>query len=422
MPGPTPPYPAHYPNDVQGAMAATSTGLYTRHRFTVADKSLLASLRLRVKYDDAYVAFLNGVEVARGNFAGSRAYNSVADTDREDSQAVVFEDIDITATALPALVNGVNVLAVHGIRRSLTHEAFLLAPVLEAGFGPTVPTSGFLLVPEVIMNSSSGDSNHYRIAASYDMLRTSGHPACEAFTVAMYRNGTFQSMGVLIEQVDEDYLRRRGHDEDGAMYKFVQRLGETPLPGGDYSNSPAFGDTLYGIEKKTRLHEGMSDLDSFIAGLLTGTDEEREAHLFETLNLPNFINFMAMRPLISDSDTNRKNFYFYRDSDRSREWYLFTWDKDGTMRGPINPWQATLRYRAEASSTKQWNVLWEQGYQSPEIRAMVGRRLRTLMDRLLGPPGTPAGTSVIEQRMAAVRPTMTPLPPSVNVSGYNAIS
>lgn len=632
---PTPLYPAHYQNDVQGVMAATSTGLYTRHRFTVADKSLLASLRLRVKYDDAYVAYLNGVEVARGNFAGSRAYNSVADTDRDDGQAVVFEDVDITATALPTLVNGTNVLAVHGMRRSLTHEAFLLAPVLEVGFAPTVPTAGFLLVPtpggpngasfidpgpaiadvthsprdpgadqtvtvsarvtprlapiasvslvtrvmytaegpaipmtdagpapgatdgtrvftvevpnaggatvkrmlryfvaatdtegrawrapypvdvtnadgvsqsaqyfgwvvrdpaltagmpimqwftndvpnsdtrtgsrasvlyggrfydniyvrqrggytsagsqkfnfnrgeglyvnetlgevgEVNMNSSGADSNHYRIAASYDMLRTSGHPACEAFTVAMYRNGTFQRMGVLIEQVDEDYLRRWGYDEDGAMYKFVQRLGETPLPGGDYSNSPAFGDTLYGIEKKTRLHEGMGDLESFIAGLLNGTAEERKTHLFDSLNLPNFINFMAMRPLISDSDTNRKNFYFYRDSDRSREWYLFPWDKDGTMHGPINPWQATFRYRAEASSTKQWNVLWEQGYQSPEIRAMVGRRLRTLMDRLLGPPGTPAGTSVVEQRMAAVRSTMTPLPPSVNVSGYNAIS
>ena len=56
-------------------MATVSPGLFTRHRFSLGDKSLLASLRLRVKYDDAYVAFVNGVEVARGNFTGERAYN-----------------------------------------------------------------------------------------------------------------------------------------------------------------------------------------------------------------------------------------------------------------------------------------------------------------------------------------------------------
>jgi hypothetical protein len=632
---PTPLYPAHYQNDVRGPMAAVNPGVFTRHRFSLGDKSLLASLRLRVKYDDAYVAFINGVEVARGNFTGLRAYNSVADTDRGDSQAVVYEDTDISAAALPALVNGTNVLAVHGFRRSLAHEDFLLAPVLEAGLSPEARTEGFLAlatpgapnggvfvdpgpaidevahaplhpqqgetvtvtaritprlgpigsvslvtrvmytaelpavamtdagpapgatdgsriftaeipnsggatsrrmlryfitatdtagrpwrapypvdlsnadgvsqspqyfglvvrdpaltagmpimqwftndvtnsdtrtgsrasvlyggrfydniyvrqrggytsagsqkfnfnagdglyvndtlgrVGEVNMNGTGADPNYYRVAGSYEMLRTSGHPGCEAFNVAMYRNGTFQRMGILIEQVDEDYLERWGYDPDGAMYKFVQRLGETPLPGGDYSNSPAFGDTLYGIEKKTRLREGMGDLDAFIAGLLNGTADERKAHLFGSLNLPNFINFMAMRPLISDSDTNRKNFYFYRDSNGSREWYLFPWDKDGTMMGTINPWQATLLYKAEASTTKQWNVLWEQGYQSPEIRAMVGRRLRTLMDTMMGPPGTPAGTSVLEQRMAVVRSTMTPLPPGVNVSGYNSIS
>ena len=192
-------------------------------------------------------------------------------------------------------------------------------------------------VGEVNLNGTGADPNYYRTAGAYDLLRTSGHPACESFDVAMYRNATFQRMGILIEQVDEDYLKRWGYDPDGAMYKFVQRLGETPLPNGDYSNSPGFGDTLYGIEKKTRTHEGMGDLDEFVAGITTGTADTKETYLFKHLNLPNFINFMAMRPLLADSDTNRKNFYFYRDSDGSREWFLFPWDKDGSMNGTINP-------------------------------------------------------------------------------------
>ena len=632
---PSPLYPAHYQNDVQSAMAAVNPGIYTRHRFVLPDKSLVSALRLQVKYDDAFVAYLNGLEVARRNFAGTRAFNSVADTDRADSSAVVFESIDLPPAALAALTNGANTLAIHGLRRSLGHEDFLLTPLLEAAQVPAAQESGYFAqatpglpnhsltvlpgpaiedlthspaepvagqtvtitarirprlapiasvtatcrvmytaesppvamtdigpapgttdgsrlyaaeipncggatakrmlrycvtatdtsartwrepwpldlsnadgvsqspqyrglvvkdpaltagmpilqwftqdisnsdtrtgsrasayyagkfydniyvrqrggytsagsqkfnfnadhglfvnqalgtVGEVNLNSSGVDPNGYRVAGSYDILRTSGQPACEAFQVAMFRNASFQRMAVLIEQVDEDYLQRRGFDPQGAMYKFVQRLGETPLAGGDYSNSPAFGDTLYGIEKKTRTREGLADLDDFVSGLTTGSAAAKKAHLFQNLNLPNFVNFMAMRPLLSDSDTNRKNFYFYRDSDGSREWFLFPWDKDGTMSGTIHPWQATLTYKAEASSTKQWNVLWEQGYQSLEIRAMVGRRLRTLMDSLMGPVGTPAGTSVLEQRMAAVRATMIPLPPGVTVSNYNNIS
>ena len=631
---PTPLYPAHYQNDVQALVASVSTGLYTRHRFNIADKTLLASLRLRVKYDDAFVAWVNGVEVSRGNFSGERAFDSVAATDRADTSAVVFSEVDISANALPALVNGVNVLAIHGFRRSLANEDFLLSPVLEAGLLPAAQLNGHFAVPtpgsandaltispgpditevkhapmdplqgqtvtvtahiiprlgpiadvsliprvmytpespaipmsdagpvpgatdgsrlftadipntggattrrmlryyitatdtssrtwrapypvdltnadgisqspqffglvvkdpalvagmpvmqwftsdvgnsdtrtgsrasafygghfydniyvrqrggytsagsqkfnfnagegvyvneklgrvgEVNLNGSGVDPNYYRVAGSYEMLRTSGHPGCEAFDVLLYRNAAFQRMAVLIEQVDEDYLKRWGYDPDGAMYKFVQRIGETPI-GNDYSNNPAFGDILYGIEKKTRIHEGMADLEQFVAGLNTGTPATKKAHLFSSLNLPNFINFMAMRPVIADSDTNRKNFYFYRDSDDSREWYLFPWDKDGTMNRTINPWQATVAYKAEAGTTNQWNVLWEQAYQSLEIRAMVGRRIRTLMDTLLGPIGTPAGTSLIEQRMAVVRFTMTPLPAGVSISNYNNIS
>jgi hypothetical protein len=233
-------------------------------------------------------------------------------------------------------------------------------------------------------------------------------------------------MATMIEQVDEDFLKRWGYDKDGALYKLVQRLGETPN-GNDYSNSPAFGDTLYGIEKKTREWEDWSDLNAFVAGLNSGTSDAKKAHLFRTMNLPNLVNFLALRALVSEIDVNRKNFYFYRDTTGSGEWYLFPWDKDMTLgvgystsvpTNLNNPWQATNVYKHDPSSTKQWNVLWEQAYQAPELRAMVGRRLRTLMDEMMGASGTIPGNTLMEQRVEAVRAQMTPLPTGVTVSGY----
>ena len=90
---------------------------------------------------------MKGVEIARRNFAGTRAFNSVADSGRADTNAMVFENADISATALPALVNGANTLAIHGFRRSVTHGDFLLAPVLDAQLTPAAQVLGYFAKP-----------------------------------------------------------------------------------------------------------------------------------------------------------------------------------------------------------------------------------------------------------------------------------
>ncbi len=112
-------------------MYGKSSTLYTRYSFNLADRSTVSSLRLRLKYEDAFVAYLNGVEVARGNFTGTPAYNATTAA-RTESSAIVYETIDLTSAGLPALVNGPNVLAILAINGTPTSKDFLLAPILES--------------------------------------------------------------------------------------------------------------------------------------------------------------------------------------------------------------------------------------------------------------------------------------------------
>ena len=128
---PTPLYAAHCQTDVHDLMRGVNPGLYARHAFTVADRTRYSALRLRVKYDDGFVAYLNGAEILRRNVGGARAFNAVADSDRDESQAVAYEEADVTSAALPALADGTNVLAVHGMTFVSNATAFLLAPLLE---------------------------------------------------------------------------------------------------------------------------------------------------------------------------------------------------------------------------------------------------------------------------------------------------
>ena len=654
---PTPLYAAHYQTDVHDLMRGVGPGLYARHAFAVADRTRYSGLRLRVKYDDGFVAYLNGTEILRRNLGGARAFNALADGDRDESQAVAYEEIDVTSAALPALADGTNTLAVHGMTFVSNATAFLLAPLLEGtlksealapgyfasatpgspnvaqtvapgpglsevsnapaqpaaavavtvsarvtprlgairsvslvyrvGYGaesapvamadagpvpgaidgsrlytgvipashgaaarqmlryrlvaeddagrtwrapyptdqtdddgvsqspeyfgtviadPALTASMPILqwftadvtnsdtrigarasvwyagrfydnlyvrqrggytstgsqkfnfnrgenlwvneslgkVGEVNLNSSGADPNLFRVSAAYAVYRAAGHPACDAFPVALYRNGTFQRLAHLVEQVDEHFLERRGFDPAGALYKFVQRLGEQNTPGNvvsnDYSGSPAFKceSPIYGVEKKTRQQEPFADYSALTAAIApTHALDARRACLFRSLNLPNFVNFLALRALTGECDVNRKNFYAYRDSDGSQEWFLFPWDKDMTMgigysadpaSNRCNPWQATDTFKHDPAGTRQWCVLWQNGYDVPEVRAMVGRRLRTLMDGVLGAPGLPVpGATPLEQRVdevvaqfAAPPPGYTPGSSYTNRATFNA--
>ncbi|MBN1444121.1 MAG: CotH kinase family protein, partial [Planctomycetes bacterium] len=139
--------------DVETAMYDVNPGLYVRIPFVLADAGSVRFLRLRIKYEDGYVAYINGQEVGRGNApAGDVAFDADALTARSVSLALAFENADI---AVPAglLRAGANVLAIHGLNRLRSSSDFLLLPELdvirvgEVNTGEleyfVVPTPGF---------------------------------------------------------------------------------------------------------------------------------------------------------------------------------------------------------------------------------------------------------------------------------------
>ncbi|MBI5385381.1 MAG: lamin tail domain-containing protein [Verrucomicrobia bacterium] len=66
--------------DLGAQMTNGNSSVYMRLPFTVADPGLFQNLRLRMRYDDGFVAYLNGTEVVRANAPASVAWNSTAPT------------------------------------------------------------------------------------------------------------------------------------------------------------------------------------------------------------------------------------------------------------------------------------------------------------------------------------------------------
>ena len=125
-----PDYDPHIGLDVESEMNDQNASIYIRYGFELEDASGVIAMRLGMKYDDGFIAYLNGTPVFEVNPpVEAPSWNSEAGGQHSDVEAVVFEYRDID-TFVGALRVGTNVLAIHGLNRGLASSDFLAVPEL----------------------------------------------------------------------------------------------------------------------------------------------------------------------------------------------------------------------------------------------------------------------------------------------------
>ncbi len=121
--------------DVGSQMYGVNGSCYIRIPFQfTGDKNIVESMTLNMRYDDGFVAYLNGVEVARRNFEGDPAWNSVAGASHDDIDAVLFESIDLSSY-VSSLRQGSNLLAIQGLNSGASSSDFLIGAELAVSQG-----------------------------------------------------------------------------------------------------------------------------------------------------------------------------------------------------------------------------------------------------------------------------------------------
>ncbi len=141
-------YDSAFNVDVESLMFGQATSVYIRVPFSISDVSEISDLKLQLQYDDGFVAYLNGVEVARDRAPGTLAWNSAATSDHPDGESLQFTEFALGAFA-NQLVEGDNVLAIHGLNRNATSSDLLFRPRLLATrlSNPSLGGEGYFLVP-----------------------------------------------------------------------------------------------------------------------------------------------------------------------------------------------------------------------------------------------------------------------------------
>ena len=117
--------------DIGAAMLNTNASAYIRLPFTLPNPAELDTLELSIAYNDGFIAYLNGTEVARRNAPAAASYNAAAPAERPLIHSIAPEKINLSAH-LPGLSAGAQTLAIHGLNRSAADSSFLIAPTLAA--------------------------------------------------------------------------------------------------------------------------------------------------------------------------------------------------------------------------------------------------------------------------------------------------
>jgi hypothetical protein len=157
-------------------------------------------------------------------------------------------------------------------------------------------------------------------------------------------------------------------------------------------------------------------------------------YLLDNLDVPEILNYLAAVTVTHQNDHPHKNYYLYRDTEGSGEWQMFPQDIDlsfgknyiGDMGGvlsdvmyadddsipgraaeikPSHPFIGAENYR---EWNNNWNRLIDAIFDSPVLRDVYLRRLRTVMDELLQAPGTPAEELLFEQRIDELAASIAP--------------
>jgi hypothetical protein len=250
-------------------------------------------------------------------------------------------------------------------------------------------------VEEFNLMSTYDDKAYIRQSLAWEIYRDTGVPYCVSYPLSVRQNGAFHSVAVFVEQPGPRYLERQGLDPDGALYKVGLN---------------AFDSTTKGLTKVTRQDEDRSDLQAAMDGIhLAG--EERTNYLLDHFNIPAIVNYMATSAVIGDRDWGHKNYYIYRDTEGTGEWTILPWDKDLTFgRHYLEEYGGTFNDIIWANHDPESHPLSFYTYSelvdvlldTPAIREMYLRRLRTLMDEYLQPPGTPSAKRYFETRIDAL--------------------
>lgn len=253
--------------------------VYVRKTFTINDLALMDKLWLDIDYDDGFVAYINGEEIARANIVGDRPnYNAGTISDREATMWQSGSPTRFPINNFQALLNsGENVLSIQVHNVSSTSSDMTLIPFLSAFYLGS--TNDGVASPELLGFEDPSLHTNFKISSNGEEL-------------TLFDNNGSQVDYLNVTAMENDNSMGRS-PVDGSILYF-----ETPTPG---EQNPSIG-YIGAIESEVIFsHQGGEFNEQSVT--LSGTAEGEEIRYTLDASLPNITSNLYTAPIIISEDT-----------------------------------------------------------------------------------------------------------------------
>ena len=261
---------------------------------------------------------------------------------------------------------------------------------------------------ELALNGEYVDPSFSRQMLSMWLHRTSGTGGPEHFPVRCQINGGFWQLAFHTETQDFELLDNMGLDPNGAMYASVGQMAGVAG------------------EKQTRITEGTTDMQNFVTAITNASIPTRKINVFDQIDIPATVNYLAVARITQEGDDVWANMVIHRDSDNTGEWRIIPFDTNlswgqlywadytagnsvihgANDRGKSHPLYGNSQCWTLDYAGVRYNRFYDAIISVPETRAMLLRRMRSIMDQYLQPPGTttPLLETMIDAHVARITP------------------
>ncbi len=239
----------------------------------------------------------------------------------------------------------------------------------------------FPSVEEINLQSLMGEiptRTYMRNPLAYQLFRDTGHATPNSFYTHVRQNGEFYGLYAQEEQLDATFLERHGFDPEGALYKASSdAMLQTNLTAAQWN-------------KATREHEDFSDLAAFAEGLSLAEPDARKQFVYDNVNIPQVIHYLAISLLGPNHDRITHNYYVHRDTNGTGQWSILPWDMDRWFpQGDLltNPTARPIFYgdsdhpRWPGTPTTRFNRLNDAIFDIPETREMFVTHLKSVVEQ-----------------------------------------
>ncbi|TKJ34439.1 MAG: hypothetical protein CEE38_18000 [Planctomycetes bacterium B3_Pla] len=213
-------------------MKGRYTAVYLRKSFDIVEPDSIGELGLVVKYDDSFIAYLNGDEVLRVgvvNGSGARA----SDIEEHEHKGWEYFKIDNHSSLLR---EGTNVLTIEGHNRKVDSSGFTLNPYLvvlrngKPGVHRNTESAGLHNISGITVNADYASGSKILVA----MDRRSGQVLWKRRAKYSFRHNAIAVAADKVFCIDGmteyklAYLKRRGLDlsKERTLYALDARTGE----------------------------------------------------------------------------------------------------------------------------------------------------------------------------------------------------